>query len=192
MNYPPMSLLGVCGARKYLTPKERSRFERVAKNADPHTRSLCLVLLWTGARISEVLSLKPSSIDMEEKVITIECLKKRKKGVFRQIPIPDQLILELNKTFKLDKGNEQNNRLWYWSRRTASRRIKKIMVAANIAGLQACSKGIRHSFAIYSIMKGVPLVLLKKWMGHSYLQTTEIYLNFVGAEERSIAERLWA
>lgn len=33
--------------------------------------------------------------------------------------------------------------------------------------------------------------MAQKWAGHSSLSTTAIYANAQGAEERSLAERLW-
>ena len=87
---------------------------------------------------------------------------------------------------KLQKGA----RLWSFSLRTASRQIKRVMKIANIKGVRGCAKGLRHGFAVNAVTK-VPLTLVKKWLGHSSLKTTEIYLNIVGAEEREIASRIW-
>lgn len=33
--------------------------------------------------------------------------------------------------------------------------------------------------------------LMQKWLGHAQLSTTAIYANAVGAEEQSIAARMW-
>ena len=65
------------------------------------------------------------------------------------------------------------------------------MKLAGVIGPQASAKGLRHSYAINAISKGVPLPLIKRWMGHSSIQTTEIYLEIVGTEERKFAERMW-
>ena len=37
----------------------------------------------------------------------------------------------------------------------------------------------------------VPLNMLSRWMGHAALETTAIYANALGEEQRSIAERMW-
>lgn len=187
-----MSLFGQCGSRKYLTPSEREVFATEARKKDPKTKSLCLILLWTGIRISEALNLKASNVDLNQKLITIESLKKRKRGVYRQVPISDELASELKRSLPLLSQPYNEGSIWSFSRRTASRRIKSVMKACDISGIHACPKGLRHSFAVYSVLKGIPLVLLKKWMGHAYLQTTEIYLNIIGNEERSIAQKLWS
>src|SRR5580704_9611763 len=55
-----MSLYGPTGARKYLNAAGRRRFIKAANRAEPTTRLFCLVLGWSGARISEVLALTPA------------------------------------------------------------------------------------------------------------------------------------
>ena len=52
-------------------------------------------------------------------------------------------------------------------------------------------KGLRHGFGVAVLQSGVPINLLKKWLGHSRLSTTEIYADAVGAEEQEIAGRFW-
>jgi uncharacterized protein (DUF736 family) len=52
-------------------------------------------------------------------------------------------------------------------------------------------KGLRHSFGIHAIRSGVPLNLVKRWLGHASMTTTEIYLDAMGDEEREIAARMW-
>lgn len=37
----------------------------------------------------------------------------------------------------------------------------------------------------------IPLTTLKKWLGHRRLETTAIYLDVGGDEERELAQRLW-
>ena len=40
-------------------------------------------------------------------------------------------------------------------------------------------------------MTGGPLNMLSKWMDHATIEATAIHANALGAEERSIAERMW-
>ena len=35
------------------------------------------------------------------------------------------------------------------------------------------------------------LNLVQKWLGHAQLTTTAIYANAIGAEEKTIAQRMW-
>ena len=181
------TLYSLNGQRKYLNQQERSRFYKVASQQEEVKRLFFLMLYYTGARISEVLNIEKQHIDKDECVVVIESLKKRRKGIYRVIPIPKEFVCRL--FAYCDTNNEIQ--LWNFSRRTASRYVASVMEKADIAGLQACSKGLRHSFAVCAIENNVPLNLIKKWMGHSSIATTAIYLNVIGQEERFFAKRMW-
>jgi site-specific recombinase XerD len=83
-------------------------------------------------------------------------------------------------------------RLWGWSRTTGWRRVREVMEAAEIRGLSATPKGLRHGFGIKAVTSDVPLNMTQKWLGHARLSTTSIYTNAVGPEEQRIAERMWS
>lgn len=188
-----MELLDSQGNRKYLTAQERIAFEVAAKNANREVRVFCLMLLYTGCRISEGLNIRAKDIDLSAKAVTIGSLKKRKTGIFRQVPLSPDFLNELELVFNLKniKPKEKESFLWGWSRTTAFRRIREVMQSAGIEGTQASPKGLRHSFAIHALERKIPLNLVSKWLGHSSLEVTAIYANALGAEERNIAQRLW-
>lgn len=178
------------GKRKYLTPKERVRFVRAARKLPAAQRTFCMTLVFTGCRISEALSLTKAQIDSEANAVIIESLKKRRRGVFRIVPTPPGHIAELVNGRAL--GMRGSDRLWPWSRTKAYGLIKSVMAEAHIVGPQATAKGLRHGFAIFALACQVPLTLIQKWMGHSSIETTSIYLQAVGEEEYEIAQRMWA
>jgi integrase len=178
------------GQRKYVNQSERIRFIKTAKSQQDTVKLFCLLLAFTGARISEVLNLKVRNIDFEEKLLVVESLKKRKTGIYRQIPLPKFLLKALNTYFQT-RVNSTEEKIWKWSRRTASRKVKMVMIKSNIYGSQSSSKGLRHGFAINCITQGVPLTLIQKWMGHASISTTAIYLQVVGVEEREFAKKVW-
>lgn len=72
-------------------------------------------------------------------------------------------------------------------------RLSEVMEAAEIAsGPHRCPKGLRHGYGVHAIASGVPLNMLRKWMGHASMETTAIYANALGAEEQGIAARMWS
>lgn len=183
------------GHRKYLTGSERRAFLSVAHRMPIEVSTFLLTLAFTGARISEVLSLTPAQINVGAGIIVIECLKKRRPGMFRAVPIPEQLLAELDRVHHLSASapplERAALRLWPWCRTTAWHYVKACMADAGIIGPQASPKGLRHAFAVNALDVSVPLPLIQKWLGHSRLTTTAIYTNAVGAEERAIAARYW-
>jgi len=190
-----LSLFGQSGSRKYLNAAERRRFIEAADCAPPKIRLLCLTLAWSGARISEVLALTPASIDIESGVVSIQTLKRRKRGFVRQVPLPSDVLDEQDREFKLREAQHDrdlaNERIWKWSRTTAWRRVKEVMAMAGVAGTPAMPKGLRHGFGVNAFQSNVPPHLVQRWLGHASLRTTAIYGDVVGPDERAFAARMW-
>jgi integrase/recombinase XerD len=192
-----MQLYDRHGHRKYLTPSERSDFIRASESALQKVRTFCCTLVHTGCRISEALELTTDRIDIDDGVIVIESLKKRRRGVFRAVPVPPAFLeaLDMVHGLRAARQSEDGGRsiyLWPWSRTTAWRRVGAVMQIAGICGVHATPKGLRHGFGIKAVVSGVPLNLVQRWLGHAQLTTTAIYADAIGPEERQIAERMWA
>lgn len=184
------------GERKYLTGRERQAFLAAADAAEPPVRTFCWVLASTGARISEVRALTANSIDVANEAIVIECLKRRHRGVFRAVPVRRGLIDLLESVHgiaALNADSERCNlRLWPWCRTTAWTRVKEVCAAAGVPEYVAMPKSLRHCFGVEGATQaGVPLGTMKRWLGHSRLESTLVYTTAVGLEERALAERMW-
>ena len=188
-----MELIDREGERKYLSIAEREAFRKAAEKAPRDVRTFCLVLYYTGCRLSEALALNPDRVDFEEGTLTFETLKRRKQGIFRSVPVPSSLLdaLDLVHGLREKSGKERKQRIWEWSRSTAWRRVKEVMEAAGLEGIKATPKGLRHGFGIACNQKEVQLNMAQKWLGHANIKTTAIYSNAVGKEERKVAQRLW-
>ena len=186
------SLYTAAGQRKYLTTAERSRFLTAALSCPrADLRTLCLMLLHTGCRISEALALTPQAIERQAGFVAIRSLKKRKRAaVIREVPVPVELFDALAETHALE---ERDHRLWRFTRFRGWQLVKAVMREASIVeGPHMTPKGLRHSFGIHAIRSGVPLNLVQRWLGHASMATTAIYLDALGEEEREIAARMWA
>jgi integrase/recombinase XerD len=178
------------GKRKYLNGAERRSFLRAASaEPEPAARAFCLTLFYAGCRISEGLHLTVERVDLRGKALVFETMKRRKGGCFRSVPIPDNLTRLLR---PMVAGRKPADRVWGLSRPTAYRLIKARMANAGITGAMASPKGLRHGFAIACIGQSIPLTTVQKWLGHARLETTAIYLDASGDEEREFAQRLWA
>ena len=184
------------GRRLYFTEDERRAFLAAAKAAPREVRTFCGVLHATGCRISEALALPPQRIDLSGHVIVFESLKKRRRGVFRSVPVPPAFLDDLDLVHGLREAQRRRQAatalLWPWSRMTAYRRVQEVIEAAGIVdGPHACPKGLRHGFGVQAVSRGIPLNMVQKWLGHAQLSTTAIYANAVGEEEQAIAARMW-
>lgn len=182
------SLYSPDGRRKYLNRDERSAFLTAADREEHATRTLCLTLAYTGCRISEALSLSVSSVQPGAGLIAIRTLKQRNRTVVREIPVPDHLV----RLILLGREHDHPDTiLWCFGRTYAWLHVKNVMAKAGVAGLQASPRGLRHGFAVCAVLSGIPLTLIRKWLGHASLTTTAIYADVVGPEEREMAGRMW-
>ena len=173
------------GRRKYVNRREVSRFLAVADTLVPTIRALCYVLCFSGCRVSEALNLTRDHLDPDRGTITFRTLKRRKL-CFRTVPVPIPLLKML-----LALPRRKDARLFPMHRATAWRNIKHVMTLAGISGPMASPKGLRHGFGMRCADKSIPPNLLQRWMGHANVNTTSIYQQAVGEEERRFARRLW-
>ena len=185
------------GQRKYLTDEEIERFIASAQAHErANVRTLCLVLAYTGCRISEALQLSAERVDVSEKTIRFRTLKQRGGDVFRAVPVPEILLdtLELvHGVRKAQRGRKGQGKapLWPWGRTQAWKHITATMAAANVIGPHATPKGLRHGFGVKAASRTRNPRMVQKWLGHRSIETTMIYMDAVGAEERDLAASMW-
>lgn len=183
------------GNRKYLVTRERSSFVAAAIAEGGYVATFCLTLAITGARISEVLALTPERIDRTDGAIVIETLKQRKKGNYRAIPVPRELLNRLEAVHGIASAfadsEKRSERLWPWCRTTAWKHVKRVLKRAGVADPFAKPKALRHGFAVEAGQNGVQLNIVQRWLGHSRIETTAIYASALGKEERALARRTW-
>jgi integrase/recombinase XerD len=153
------------------------------------------MLTRAGGRISETLALTPAAIDLDTCVVRFETLKRRKRGIVREVPVPASLLDALDREFNIRvlqrDPQSSRSRIWPWSRTTGWRYVKATMAATNIRGIAATPKGLRHTFGVTAFQARLPPHLVQRWLGHASLRTTAIYGAVVGPEERALASHMW-
>jgi integrase/recombinase XerD len=179
------------GSRKYLNDQERRAFlMKVESLRNFERENFCLMLWQTGFRISETLALIRSSSDLASGCVVFRTLKRRRNNVFRAIPIPDWYCRRLETQLSVAR-NTIVDRLWPICRTTGWSIVRSVMHLANTEGSVASPKPLRHGFAVASIQRGLPLNLVQRWLGHARIETTAIYTNVIGEEEREFAVHAW-
>lgn len=186
------SLFDGNGVRKYLTARERFGFVRAAYREGGEVATFCIVLAVTGARVSELLALTRERVDMANGSIVLETLKRRRTGVYRVIPVPTKLLAMLRQVHELNAPDrDPKERMWRWCRTTAWKRVKAVMRRAGIPERLTMPKSARHAFGVDAVQNSVALNVVQRWMGHARIETTAIYTDVIGSEERNLARRTW-
>jgi integrase len=192
MPFMSGSLFDKDGVRKYLTARERFAFARAAYREGGEVGTFCLMLAYTGPRVSEALALPRERIDVSNNAVVFRTLKQRGAVIYRAIPVPPKFIMMLRRVHHLDAVNyDPKERLWKWGRTTAWKRVKSVMKAASISERLAMPKSARHAFGVEAGQKGIPLNIVQRWLGHARIETTAIYASAIGDEERNLARKAW-
>lgn len=130
------------------------------------------LMLYAGLRVSEVCNVKIDNIKQEGRVRWI--LTKGKGNKERFTPILTNKVINLNGK----KYSPSQLKALAW------RISKKI-------NLSITCHMFRHTFATYVINKGVPLVQLQAWLGHTDPKTTLIYAKLSHQTAKLWAERIF-
>jgi len=137
-----------------------TQFESLLKHLKGKNKLAAKLMYFCGLRVSEVCKLRPEHIDLKTRRIFIEKSKNLKN---RYVPIPNKLLVEL-RDFKPLKTNRKNI---YSSIKRIARKMKW-----NIS-----PHSLRHSYATHLLEKGLSIVEVQYLLGHSSIQTTQVYLH---------------
>lgn len=134
---------------------------------------LIKTLFLTGARVSEFVAIKAEHFFFDEEMILIE---KGKGNKSRYVPILPELAQEL----RTHLGGRTNGYIFESNRHTkfSSRRIQQIVKeTAESAGItkKVHPHLLRHTVATFLLEKKMPLEQIQKFLGHSNIETTQIY-----------------
>lgn len=159
--------------------------------AEKHpTYRLILDLMWTtGARISEVLALSPSSFidDGYDFGVILKTLKQRpgrpskaalQRSPKRYVPIVDRLLQDRIQSYLYAGQFGKTERIFPMARQTVNRHIDALVEkVGGGAPFRISSHTFRHSFAIHLLLHGRPLKYVSQLLGHKSIDSTEIYTN---------------
>jgi len=159
-------------------------------DAEKHpTYRLMLDLMWsTGARVSELLALTPTSFvdDGYDYGVVLKTLKqgpgrpsKRslQRSPKRYVPILDTILQDRVQSYLYAGHFRKDERLFPMARQTVNRHIHALVKRAGGAPFRISAHTFRHSFAIHLLLHGRPLKYVSQLLGHKSIDSTEIYTN---------------
>jgi integrase/recombinase XerC len=151
---------------------------------------LLVLLLWqTGARISELLNIKVSDIDFFNATIKLLTLK-RKIKTERVIPLKPQ-TLGLLALYINQFGLQRQDKIFKISRQQAFRIVKKAVLEVFPGDTKRAHPHVlRHSFAVYCLSQGVPITVVRSWLGHRNITSTLVYTQALAQDARKFFELL--
>lgn len=177
----------------YLSDKELEQFLLSIAPGQYHIRNRCILMLMSlaGLRVVEVYNLNLSDLIRDEDEPGIEVLGKGNKTRYIPLPIPlYQLLLEYEKMYRGVPKPDHANAFFLSKRgtRISRRRIQEITEETferltqqpgfhYLKQKKLSSHKLRHTFGTGMVRDGVDLVTIQQLMGHSNLNTTQIYTH---------------
>jgi site-specific recombinase XerD len=175
-------------ARNYLTPEE---YHRLLAVAGAHPRDYCILMLFlqTGIRVSELCALTLDDIDLITKTLevwqgkgmqarTIELEKKGTQALKNWLAVRPRTLSD---RLFLNRDEEP----------LGERGVQKLLAKyCQMAGItkRISPHSLRHTFASYKAEAGVSPFQLQQWLGHSSLDTTQIYVHLAHRNAKKVME----
>lgn len=178
-----------------LTKEETSRLLEEAKGKTPKELrdSAMLELLYaTGIRVSELISLKVSDVNLQmEYIVCREGMKERIVPFGTVAKEALELYLEEGRPVMTDKDNsclftncsgQAMSRQGFW---------KLVKAYGRKAGItrDLTPHTLRHSFAVHLVSNGADLHSVKEMLGHSDISTTQMYAQMTKSRVREVYAR---
>ena len=172
---------------EYLEADEVNSIIRAAPS--PKSKLLMLQQWRAGLRVSEALDLEVRDLSLDADSPTLR-VRSGKGGKTRLVPVHPELHGALSSA--LAYGDISQGRIieahpttaWRWVK-TAVRRAEELGAIA--PGKRVGTHTLRHSYARHLLVNGIPINYLSRWLGHSSIQTTLIYLALVPDPSGSLA-----
>lgn len=173
---------------EYIEAHEVNALLRAAPN--PRARLLMMIEWRVGLRVSEALALEVGDLSLDVELPTLR-VRQGKGRKARIVPVHPELHSALISALQF--GNiGQKDKIVKASRSTADRWVREATERAQRDGAIAPGRRIsnhtlRHSYARHLLTSGIPINYLSRWLGHSSIQTTLIYLELVPDPTGSLA-----
>jgi integrase/recombinase XerC len=175
------------GSRTALRPDEYTKLLSLA-GGHPRDYAILQVFLQTGIRVSELCALTRQDVDFHERLLrvrgkgqktrTIELEKRGIQAIKNYLAVrPESLHEELFLNYQGQPLSERGVRKMLAKYLKASGITKKIS-----------PHSLRHTFATYKAGRGVSPYVLREWLGHARLDTTQIYVHLARDNTRKVME----
>ncbi|WP_411817019.1 tyrosine-type recombinase/integrase [Hyphococcus sp. DH-69] len=177
---------------RFLSPDELARLGGALSHAEkfgesPYVTAAIRLLLFTGARLSEILTLRWEFVDLDAGFLRLPDSKTGAKTI--ALPAPAKEILST-----LPRQSDNPHVICGAKRGAALVNLQKpwrrIRTEAGLADVRL--HDLRHSFASVAAAGGMSLPLIGSMLGHSQPQTTARYAHFADDPRQAAANSVAA
>lgn len=145
---------------------------------EKYYKNAFLFAFYTGMRLGEIVNLRWTEVSFPENLITVKSSHdfRTKNNKTREIPISKKLhdvLITLNKKTEYVFVNNKNRKLMDDA---LSKTFKRKVIECNM-DKKIHFHSLRHSFASLLVQRGASIYAVKELLGHSDINTTQIYAH---------------
>ncbi|MEK6854846.1 MAG: site-specific tyrosine recombinase/integron integrase [Nanoarchaeota archaeon] len=175
--------------RSLPTVLTKEEVTNLINSTDTEKSRLMISLLYSsGLRVSELVNLKITDLNLAEKTGWV---RKGKGSKDRLFIISESLVKEINE-YILDKRKDSTY-LFSKEKPLTTRNIQKIIHGtrkrANISK-KVTPHTLRHTFATHLLEQGTDIRVIQEILGHSSLSTTQVYTHISSEQLRKVKNPL--
>lgn len=156
-------------------------------------RKAILELLYsTGIRANELLSLDIYDVDFKKGTIHV---RQGKGGKDRVVPFGEKakealkVYIEEVRRYHADMTGEKKLFLSMWGRKLKYKELILVMHGASVKGKPLRAHSLRHACAIGMIQNGADIRYVQELLGHSSINSTQIYTRLMPADMKKLHTR---
>jgi|UniRef100_A0A7V5Y0G7 tyrosine recombinase XerC len=141
-----------------------------------------------GLRVKELVNLKISDVDFENRILKV----KGKGEKERIVPFGSYALKAIKEYLEKRKDNSPYLFVSKFKRKLSNRQIQKIVkkYLSKLKNPPATNPHVlRHTFATHLLDRGVDLRAVQELLGHSSLQTTQIYTHLTIGQLKEIYKK---
>lgn len=176
---------------RFLSPEEQARLATAlvqsesSKFHNPYAIAAIRLLTFTGARKSEILSLRWEWVDFEARTLNLPDSKTGAKSIYLNAPALEVLkdIPRLEGNPYVIVGSKPGSHLV-----NLQKPWKRIREAAELNDLRL--HDLRHTFASIAVMGGMSLPMVGALLGHRHARTTQRYAHLADDPLKSAVESI--
>jgi integrase/recombinase XerD len=158
---------------KYLTHEELARLINACQD---DYEKLVLGFLLTGVRVSELVNIRTSDIDLERRSVRVVGKGNKERVVFFAdwiVPLLKRYLRNNTSEWLFPSELNPDQHIHYV---TVERTLRKIVKRAGI-NKKVTPHVLRHTFATLSLASGLDIREIQELLGHSSLSSTQIYTH---------------
>lgn len=173
---------------RYLEPEEVRTLVETAENI--RDKLIVLLLFTTGLRVAELVSIRKSDVDLDELAIRVKGKGSKERYVYFPREVGNILREYMSSTTSEWLFPSSRNPGTHIHYTTVERMLKKLAKKAGIKK-PVTPHVLRHTFATISLASGLDIREIQELLGHSNLNTTQVYAHVSRERLRRDYERVW-